>query len=318
MRIPKRGESMRSMKQQLTYAVRSNTAIGQSKHSEKSKGKGMKGAHHDGRSYSYSTLNSRLDTAKQFGNWMKNSHPEIEMARDISADHVNEFLREKAETCRSATLESYASNLRALSREVNKTYHCQSYNPVEINTPSSEKEASRTMPMQHKDIERLKSSFKTDSVGHRAICMEQATGARVEGLTKLTAGDIRILSRDRAEVYIHGEKGGRNRTVDVVGEEHVRELDHIKEIIPEKERICPVKPDSLNKAFNRHLKQLGLKDKYELTSTHAMRKEWAQRTYDRYRENHSKLESVKYTNKQLGHGAERDQVLLDRYVANVH
>lgn len=309
---------MRSIRQQLTYAVRTNTAFGQSKHAEKGKGLGMQSVMHDGRSYSYCTFNARLDTAKQFSHWIATNYPDITMAREITADHANEFLLDKAKTCRNATLESYASNLRALAKEINTTYKGSRMDCNGIKTIVNDTTASRTVAMARDDFRALKDSFKADSLGHRALCLEDATGARVEGLTKLTPGDITIISDTRANVYIHGEKGGRNRTVEVYGAKHVQELQHIKDIIPSDQRICGVKPDSLNKSFNRHLHKLGLKEKYSLTSVHSMRKAWAQKTYDRYRATHTKLESVKYVNVQLGHGADRDQVLLDRYVADCH
>lgn len=309
---------MRNIRQQLTYAVRNNTAFGESKHAEKGKGLGMKSVIHDGRSYSYCTFNARLDTAKQFSRWINNNYPDIKMAREITSEHANEFLIDKAKTCRNATLESYASNLRALAKEINTTYKGSKIDSDEIKTVLGTKTPSRTVTMHTDDFRALKDSFKADSLGHRALCLEEATGARVEGLTKLTPNDITILSDTRANVYIHGEKGGRNRTVEVYGAKHVQELQHIKDIVPSGQRICGVKPDSLNRSFNRHLNKLGLKTKYELTSVHSMRKAWAQKIYDRYRLTHSKLETVKYVNVQLGHGAERDQILLDRYVADCH
>lgn len=304
----------RSMRSQLTYCVRSTTAYGQSKHTEK--GKGKHGVHHDGRSYSYSTTDARLDTAKQFSRWLQERYPEVKRAVDITAPHMNEFLEEKSKTCRAATLESYASNLRALTKEIKTVYGRTRCEEKEILTPSSTIDRARTMAMDRSDIEKLYHSFREDSVGHRAITLEIACGARVEGLTKLTPADITILSDSFAKIAVHGEKGGRDRVVDVNGKDNIERLQHIKDTIPAKERICPVKPDSLNRSICRHLKELELKDKYKLTSVHAMRKEWAQKTYDEYRKDHNKLQTVQYVNQQLGHSAERDQALLDRYVGN--
>lgn len=306
---------MRNMRAQLGHVVRETTAYGQSKHSEK--GKGAKGGvHHDGRSYSYSTTNARLDTAKQFGKWMEVAHPEIERATNIRASHINEFLEMKSATCRAATLESYASNLRAITKEIETVYHRTRCDINEIITPASPLDKARTMEMERPDIEKLHKSFKADSLGWRAISLEIACGARVEGLTKLTPGDISIISPDFAQISIHGEKGGRDRVVDVRGSQNIERLERIKDTIPERERICPVKPQSLNRSICRHLQELGLKEKYPLTSVHAMRKAWAQNTYDQYRQTHTKLETVQYVNEQLGHSAERDQALLDRYVGN--
>ena len=97
----------------------------------------------------------------------------------------------------------------------------------------------------------------------------------------------------------------------------IEKLDRIRCETPPGGRICPIKVDSLHRNIERHMKSVGIKERYKYTSVHAMRKEWAQRTYDNYRKDHSKLQAIKYTNEQLGHGADRDVVLLERY-CNVH
>lgn len=307
---------MRSMTNQLSYAVGKNKAIGQSKHADK--GNGKDGVRHDGRSYSWQTHNARLDTAKQFGKWMGAKHPEIERAIEIKAEHINEFLEDKRKTCRQATLESYTSNLRTLTKMIDKTYHMlEPIRERDIITPITQLTPSRTIPMAENDMRLLQNSLKQGSTAYRAMTLERATGARVEGLSKIEGRDIQILSEERAIVQIRGEKGGRDRNVDVFGKMHVQALQELKRAYPD-ERICPIKPDSINKALNRALSRLNLKKKYELTSVHSMRKAWAQERYDLYREHHSKWQTIRYVNEQLGHGAERDVALLARYVTDIH
>lgn len=306
---------MRSIANQLSYAVGQNKAMGQSKYSAD------KNVRHDGRSYSYAAHNQKIATAKNFGHWLKDNHPDITRAVDIRAEHMNEYLKEKAETCRPATLQTYAAELRSITKCICNTFgHTAINNPrIDIVTPSNDRLPSRTMAMEAKDIDKIQQHLRPDSNADRALKLERATGARVEGLTHIRPMDIHIHNEERATVYIYREKGGRDRMVDVYGKEHIDNLNHLKELQPVPERpIIEIKKDGINRAFNRVMHKIGIKGKYELTSVHAMRKEWAQRTYDHYRETHGKLETIKYTNQQLGHGADRDVDLLGRYVANIH
>lgn len=307
----------RSMKQQLTYVVRNNSAFGQSKHSDK--GKGKSGVRHDGRSYSYATFNARLDTAKQFGGWITQNHPDLEMANKLTKDHINNFLAEKAETCTNDTLKSYASNLRALVKEVESTYKCElEIKSRDIITPFVERDPVRTIPFNEKDFEDLRKTYEKDSTGDKALALEKATGARAEELVTIRKEDI-IIEKDRAIVHISNGKGGRERDVIVKDAASTRKLIDIRNITRDGERICPIKVDSLHKSLERHMKAMGIKEYYKDTSVHAMRKMWAQEEYDRCRrEGMSKLETIKYVNIQLGHGAERDVALLGRYVHNIH
>lgn len=302
------------MKNQLAYVVRDSEAYGQSKHADKSNENGVR---HDGRTYSYTSMNSKLDTAKQFGKWMQENHSEVRYARDIKSDHINEWLQRKSESCAKATLETYTSNLRSLVKQISNTYNVAPICQIrDIITPITQKDPIRTRAFSDSDLERLQASFRKDSLGYNALCLERATGCRVEGLSKLTTEDIKIINENQAVVRVHGEKGGRERLVDVRGYEHIKNLEHIKEIIPAGQRICPIKPDSINANFRRHMNELGMR--YDKTTTHAMRKNWAQNTYNEYRKTHTKWETVRYVNEQLGHSAERDEELLGRYVADMH
>lgn len=301
---------MRSMKQQLTHAVRQSSAIGQSKHADK--GLGRKGVRHDGRSYSYAALNGRLDTAKNFAGFLQREYPEIKRAVDIKAEHVNAFLTEKAATVNNDTLKTYASNLRSIVKEIGNCYHTDLHiKKNDIVTPIVDREPWRTCPMEASDIKRLHESFKPGSTGDRAMILSHATGARAEEICTIKREDIHIKG-DTASVTITG-KGGRTREVHVEDVREIAKLNEIRLQTPPGGRICPIKVDSLHRNVERHMKAIEIKDRYKYTSIHAMRKEWAQRTYDKYRQNHSKLETIKYVNVQLGHGADRDVVLLGRY-----
>lgn len=80
----------------------------------------------------------------------------------------------------------------------------------------------------------------------------------------------------------------------------------------EKQLLIPTRDKSLERAVTRELKANNEHERY--IGLHAARKTWAQELYNQYRQEHSKFETVGYVNEQLGHSAERDQELLDRYV----
>ncbi len=311
--ITKGGISMKNMHQQLSYAVGNCKAIGQKKHNA------PKDVKHDGRSYSYSAHNARMETAKQFGRWMERTHPEIVMAKDIKEEHINQWLQEKAKSCRNDTLQSYASNMRCISKMVGKTFGSSLVDPNMIITPHNESKAARTVPMAAEHIQALQASYKdgSDSSAYRAIQLAHATGARVSEVVKLKASNITFKANGTATVSIIGGKGGRNRVVDVKDKQDVANLMQLCKEQPVG-RFVPAAAESVNRSINRHLQQLELKSNYSHTSVHAIRKEWAQRMYDQYRLDHNKYAAIRYVNEQLGHGADRDVKLLSRYVANIH
>ena len=80
----------------------------------------------------------------------------------------------------------------------------------------------------------------------------------------------------------------------------------------------PVKEDSINKAIQREMEKLELKDKYEDTSIHAIRKLYAQEQFDRYREQGMEIqEALGQVSVDLGHSENRIE-LMKEYVLNIH
>lgn len=304
----------RSMQQQLTYVVRNTMSIGQSKHADK--GLGKKGVRHDGRSYSYATANGRLDVAKQFGKFMRDEYPEVKMAVQIKADHMNEFLQSKAGSCSNDTLRTYSSHLRALAKEIHTTYGKDlNIRKNDIKTPESTIAPVRTVTMTQEDIEKIHETYYENSNGDKAMVISRCTGARAEEIVTLRKEDV--FTKD-GTIYVHlNGKGGRERDVKVQEREMGKRLLEIAKNTPDNERIVPIKVGSIERSLERHMKSLGMKEQYKNTGFHSMRKAWSQRTYDRYRETHTKKESIEYVNEQLGHGAERDVALLGRYVENI-
>lgn len=86
----------RSLKSQVLHAVSTSFygdqergisgGFGTSKHSDKISNQKA------GKIYSYDCYNNRQDVAKEFCSWMKNEHPEIRRASDLTERHATEFL----------------------------------------------------------------------------------------------------------------------------------------------------------------------------------------------------------------------------------
>ena len=302
-----------NLRQQITHAVRESRAYGQAKHDAPAH------VRHDGRTYSYNSFNNRLDVAKAFGTFMQSEHPEVRYARDLTPAHANEFLSAAAARgVADSTLDAYRSTLGAIYRECGREYGTRTPERGEIHVPERTAPVApvRTVAMREEHIEQLRDSYRPYSTGRNAVDIAHACGARVEGISKLRGSDIH--ERADGSVYVHlTEKGGRQRDVDVLDP---ADRDRMRDLRDRygTDRVCPARPESIDRSLSRHLHDLGIRDLYRDTTVHAIRKAWAQRTYDTYRQDHSKLEAIKYVNEQLGHSAERDVALLAHYVEDIH
>lgn len=185
---------MKNLTNQILYAVNENKAEGENK----------------------TNYNQKISIAKKFGSWMGESHPEILNAEDITAEHMNEYLLEKADSCRPDTLQMYIANLKSIAKCINKTY------------------------------------CSTDEVVTK---LERATGARMEELTNIRPCDIQFYNDDeRASVFIHSEQLGRARTVDVTGKENIDNLRCLSALVRYNEPIIMCKKDNLKKAYRMHIR----------------------------------------------------------------
>ena len=173
-------------------------------------------------------------------------------------------------------------------------------------------------------IAALLDSYKPGSTGHTAVTLASVAGCRASELVRLKPEHIEIKSSNLATVFIRGGKGNRDRRIVISEPSSIQKLSQIKEATTPGERILPCKVGSIQKSINRHMSNLpgssggSLKTEYQSTGFHAIRKNFAQHDFDRYRENHSRQESLDYVSNQLGHGAGRDLATLQRYIANIY
>lgn len=314
-----------NLRGQLLHAINSNSATGQSKHSAKAKGLAY-GKNASGKIYSYSSANARRDVAKNFSNWMKENHPEVKQAKDLTSEHAQGFLNDCASRgCSTDTIKSYRSELSSLGKNINSTYKGSNVDMSKTVSVKGYNETKvRNTPMKSEHIEALRNSYKVGSTGYNAVTVAQATGARAAELCHMQGRDIHINSDGTATVHVDHGKGGRNRDIIVRNQEHVQNLAEIKNNVGETGRICPCQVGSLHKNLNRHMDKVkdstgkSLNEVYNHQGFHSMRKDYAQREYDRCRdEGMSIKDSMNEVSHLLGHGDNREE-LMSRYIADMH
>lgn len=317
----------KNLKAQLNYAIQScfkgnseqNGGFGASKHSDMATGQ------KNGKIYSWSTYHSRVDVACQLASFVKTNYPDIKNANQLTPEVAEAFILSKSGTCTTETLDCYRSNLASLGENINRTFKSAkvdlSVQKVAGTTANAE---SRCKAMTSSDISALKDSYRPGSTGHTAVTLAEATGCRACELVRLQGKSIEIQSSSSATVFVKGGKGNRDRTIKVTDPASVSALSSIKAAVADDQRILNCKSGSIQKSINRHMQKLTnsegktLKSEYQNTGFHAIRKNFAQKEYNRYRETHTRQESLDYVSAQLGHGEGRDLATLQRYIANIY
>lgn len=300
----------RNLKYQFLNAINDNFKEGMSKNSIKEAGQ-MNGT----RIFSYSDRKNLIDVASNFSEFMKNTHPNVKLVKDIKAEHIQSFLNSKSATCSTATLKQYESKFNKLEKVVNNTYNCNA-NYRGFSTPNGANATKiRNSAMSKNDFKKLENSFSNSSSSAKvAIQLTARAGLRVSECVKLQGRDINL---QKGTIHVADGKGGRDRDVQMRPEDKQFWTD-LKANYGDMERLCPIKEDSINKAISREMEKLELKDKYEDTSIHAIRKMYAQEQYDRYREQGMEItEALGAVSVDLGHSKDRIE-LMKEYVLNIH
>ncbi len=324
----KRGDQMgKNLKAQLTYAIQScfkgndrmNGGYGASKHSDMASGT------KNGKIYSWSSYHGRLETACQFATFCRENYPAARNANQLTSEMAEQFLLSKAGTCTTETIDTYRSNLASLGENINRTYasaHVDLKVGKVVGTTANQE--SRCKAMTSADIAALRDSYRPGTTGHKAVSIAEHTGCRASEIVKLTGSSIEIHNSNSATVHVKGGKGNRDRAIQISNPDSVRALADIKASVGDNERIVGCKTGSIQKNINRHMQALGgsgggsMKADYANTGFHAIRKNFAQREFDRYRQDHTRQQSLDHVSAQLGHGASRDLATLQRYIENIY
>lgn len=299
----------RNLKYQFLNAINSNFKEGMDKHSIKKEGK-MNGT----RIFSFGDRKNLIDVASNFSNYMKENYPEIKMVKDINSNHVQSFLNSKSATCSQKTLEQYATKFNKLEKIVNNTYNTNA-NFKGFAVPSAKENTKiRNVAMSKEDFKKLQQGFANSSSSAKtAIELSARAGLRVSETTKLQGRDINL---SKGTIKVKDGKGGRDREVKIRPEDKQFFAD-LKASVGDRERVCPVQPDSINKAVQRQMERVGIANKYQDTSIHSIRKMYAQEQYVRYREQGMEInQALGEVSKDLGHSENRLE-LMKEYVLDI-
>ncbi|MDK0628322.1 integrase domain-containing protein [Clostridium perfringens] len=299
----------RNLKWQFLNAINSNFKEGMDKHSIKADGQ-MNGT----RIFSYADRENLKDVASNFSNYMKENHSEIKMVKDIKPEHIQNFLNSKANNCSRKTLEQYGSKFNKLENLVNSTYGTNASYKGFVVPATVEQTKIRNVAMSKSDFKKLENGFSNSkSSAKEAIQLTSKLGLRVSECTKLQGRDINL---EKGTVHVADGKGGRDRDVKIRPEDKGY-FANLKASVGDRERICPVQNDSINKAVQRQMERVGIANKYQDTSIHAIRKMYAQEQYDRYREQGLEInQALGQVSVDLGHSENRLE-LMREYVLDI-
>lgn len=299
----------KSLKHQFIFAIEDNFSESMDKHSMK-----VDGIKNDGKIFSYSDRKNLIDLSCNFSNFMKENYPDIKLVKEIRVDHIQSFLNQKSNECSNATLKQYQSKFNKLEKVVNNTYNINvKYKGYQL--PLAEENTKvRNTSMSPEDFKKLENAFsQSKSYAKIAIQLTARAGLRVSECTKLQGRDIDI---EKAIIHVEDGKGGRNRDIPI-REEDKEYFVNLKADLGDMERVCPIRADSINKSIDRAMRGQGIRNKYNDTSIHCIRKMYAQRQFNRCRSEGKNIkESLQEVSVLLGHGKDRLE-LMRQYVLDI-
>ena len=317
----------KNLKAQFQFAIQScfqgnsrqSGGFGASKHSDIVTGQ------KNAKIYSWSSYHNRVDVACQFAAYVREHYPEVREARQLTPEMAESFLLSKSGSCTTETLDCYRSNLASLGDNINRTYSTARVDlRVSKVVGTTANQPTRCKAMTDAQIAILRDSYNPGSSGHTAVTLASVAGCRASEIVRLKPEHIEVKSSSLATVFIRGGKGNRDRTIQIHDPQDVKQLADIKASAAAGERLVPTKVGSIQKSLNRHMAKLSgssgnsMKAEFQHTGFHSIRKNYAQREYDRYRQTHTRQESLNHVSAQLGHGEGRDLATLQRYIGNIY
>lgn len=301
----------RNLKYQFLNAIDRNFKEGMDKHSIKRAGQ------KDGiKIFSYADRRNLIDVASNFSNFMREKHPEIKKVGGITPQHVQNFLNSKAKECSTKTLEQYKSKFNKLEKLANATYRTANASFTRDIVVPVGKEKQRSIEMNREHYNKLLNNIKeSKSQAVPAIQLAGRFGLRVSETVNLKGKDIQL---DKGVLHIHESKGGRSRDIPITKESDRAFLEALKSQYADNQRIVSIKEDSVNRFLQRELEKIGLEQYRERgTGIHAIRKMYAQETFDELRQRGYEIkDSLDRVSELLGHGRDRDE-LMRQYVLDI-
>lgn len=285
----------RSLKYQFLNCIEKNFKTGINKHSLKQTGKT------GNEIFSYSQRKNLIDLSANFSNWMKENHPDIKQIKDIKQEHVQEFLNHKRTTTSQATVDNWRSQFNKLECITNSTYRTSvNFHTEKVLSTKNGGGKLRTDMLSMENYNKLMSN-STNQNFRNALCLSQHFGLRACECSKLQYRDI-----TENGINVVDSKGGRSRFVPV---ETQQQKNVIKEFLGKAGRVCSCKTASLQQAFNREKKKIGLSSASDF---HSSRKAYATQKFQEYRQQGMSVQkSLDRVSNNLGHGNNRDDLLKE-------
>lgn len=268
-------------------------------------------------------------TAKIFGRWLKEAHPDVRLVRDIQPQYLQEFVDSRVGQVSPARLRTDASNVRKICRCCDAKYHTKlSAAPVVVPAaPADTAVRTRSMDRQQAlDVIARLQAGRGDT--WKAVTVSLCTGLRETEACNLHAGHVHLDGGEYGYGYVNvtredRPKHGRERTVHLISAE---DRDLLAQL------IRGLQPGDVIAAHGGKVYRSGsvaraigrvCPGEMAQNRLHAIRKGFAQKCYDLVRaetsgrgQAASRGAALAFVNRQLGHGRSNDAVLNARYVAD--
>ena len=317
-----------SIKTQMQYAFDTVAdSKGQSKRS-------YRGAHdgYDEKVFSRSYgKDLRTDRMPHFARYLKENYPDVKMVKDIKPEHLQGYFDLMAKTCNTTTLGTRKEQMKKIEQICQKCYGRMNWKTEDVRIPMSEcPEHVREYVATDEVYKTLKDDMRTHgrSEAWKSLPLSRYAGCRLNEAAEIKIG--RLIDHGGRWGYgtitlqgkDDGTKGGRWRTVDITSPEALQDLKEAigtrsgGEYVIQKEKGGRFADnDSISARIRDAVKRTGA-ELPKHNKNHAFRKLFAQDSYDLARcSGDSKRDAADYSNKQLGHGKNRDDDTR-RYVHN--
>ena len=270
----------RSISNQIKGAISLQHHPGQLKHSASRE-------HKQDRIFGNDRVVDLYDRADQFGHWIEINHREIKWIKNITTEHVREWLV-TLENVRGTTIDEYNGQLGKIHRCCVAAYHlrgaaAQSWqlSKAAVREIGGTRDLLRTVTMTRADHSALLSSMKATNRSAVWLSLELSarSGLRVNECAHLKGSDIH-LETGKIHVCKEGAKGGRVRDIPIFDRDRAFYAGLKKRVgqgwVFPSWRGGHLSRDSLNDRIRDHMHKIGIADKYDKTTIHSVRKLYAQ------------------------------------------
>ena len=295
----------------MTSAIDNGFKPGMDKHSDKLNN------HNEStyKIYSYTNRNEMIDFAHRFGKFMKEYNPDIRQVKNIGIEQVNAYLASKGNVTQK-TMQHEVACLNKLSLCVNKKFGISTDFSTGRIVPVVEVKRKRDVVFSKEQVQGLKEYFdnKKDCYSKTAFFIGERFALRASEITKLQYRDI---DWENKKLHIIDSKGKRSRVIDITGDD-VAFLRRTTQGLTGKDRLIPLKPDSICAYLNRACKNLGYDNIVKAkTSYHSLRKySISMKMQEKEKELGSKKAAKQYCMDYLGHSKNRSD-LQSVYLHNI-